>query len=370
MTPPLQDRKPATKAFDLLALVATFAQQHNLGLNDPALVERFLADAAPRLKTALADPTLIHGARTERMFEAMVLSLGRFRMFKTEDIGRVHSATNYRAADFRAVLDDGEQWLIEVKNVRCEDPKNQRTTMSAAYLTSLQAYADAVGVPLRLAIYWSRWNIWTVIAPKPFLRSNGGLRITMVNAIMANEFGRLGDVSICTKPPLRLVLGAATDKPRTLSAEGLAEFIVGSARVYSGDVELTDPRDRRLAEILFLYGEWPADGPFAVMGDDGIAGVEFVATPEEPSDQGFEGIGWASRIFTRYFATRTVDGEEVIQLNGAAVPEWFAPLAAWHFKSSQLPLWLFHQQPSTEALKALAEPDEGQEQRSPPDDAT
>lgn len=359
MTPPPKNERPAMKAFDLLALVAGFAQQNNLALNDPALVDNFFADAAPSLKTALADPTLIHGARTERMFEAMVLSLGKFRLFKTEDIGRVHAATSLRAPDFRVVLDDGEQWLIEVKNVRCEDPKRQRTSMSAAYFTSLQAYADAVCVPLRLAIYWSRWNLWTVIAPKPFLRSDGGLRITMMEAIMANEFGRLGDVSICTRPPLRLVLGAAIDKPRTLSAEGLAEFIIGSAKVYSGNVELADPRDRRLAEILFLYGEWPVDGPFAIMGDDGITGVEFVANPEQLSDQGFDGIGWASRIFTRYFATRTVDGDQVIQLNGRAVPEWFAPLAAWDFKSSQLPLWLFHQQPAIGAPTIRRELGEG-----------
>lgn len=223
--------------------------------------------------------------------------------------------------------------------------------MSAAYLASLQAYADAVGASLRLAFYWSRWNLWTVIAPDSFRQPDGGLRITMMEAVKANELGRLGDVSICTKPPLRLVLDAATDKPRKLSAEGLAEFIIGSARVYSGDIELTDPRDRRLAEILFLYGEWRAEGPMAIMGDDGIEGVEFVAAPEEPSDQGFDGIGWASRIFTRYFATRTVDGDQVIQLNGAPVPEWFAPLATWDFKRSQLPLWLFHQQPSNPALK-------------------
>jgi len=83
---------------------------------------------------------------------------------------------------------------------------DKRTTMSAAYLASLQAYADAVGVPLRLALYWSRWNLWTVIAPEGFRRSDGGLRVTMMEAVMANEFGRLGDVSIFTKAPLRLVL--------------------------------------------------------------------------------------------------------------------------------------------------------------------
>ena len=162
---PSKDSDPAKKAFDLVALAAAFAQRHGVGLNDPALIERFLADAAPRLKAALADPTFLHGARTERMFEATVLSLGRFRLFKTEDIGRVHAATTYRARDFRVVLDDGDQWLVEVKNVRCENPEKQRATMSAAYLASLQAYADPVGAPLRLAFYWSRWNLWTVIAP-------------------------------------------------------------------------------------------------------------------------------------------------------------------------------------------------------------
>jgi hypothetical protein len=356
VTPPPWEDKPPEKAFDLLALSAAFAQRHRLALNDPALVDQFLSEIAAGLKTALANPTLLHGARTERMFEATVLSLGRFRLFKAEDIGRVHPATTFRAPDFRVVLEEGDQWLVEVKNVRCENPQKQQTKMTATYLESLQGYADAVGAPLRLALYWSRWNLWTVISPDLFRQPNGGLRVTMMEAIKANEFGRLGDVLICTKPPLRLILDAATDKPRNLSAEGLAEFIIGSARVYSGSIELTDQRDHRLAEMLFLFGEWPVEGPFAIMEDDGITGIEFVAAPEETSDQGFEGVGWASRIFTRYFATQTVDGSQVIQLNGAPVPEWFAPLAAWDFKHSKLPLWLIHQEPSAQALKTQPEP--------------
>lgn len=337
---------PKTKAFDLLAAVATFAREHGIGLNDPALVERFMADAAPRLKEALADPALLHGSRTERLFEATVLSLGSFRLLKTEDVGRVHAAKTYRAPDFRVVLDDGDQWLIEVKNVRNEKPFKQVTQMSAAYLASLQTYADAVGTPLKLAIFWSLWNLWTVVSPERFRRANGGLRITMQEAVMANEFGRLGEVIIMTRPPLRLVLGAAVDMPQTLSEEGLANFIIGSARIYSGDIELVDPRDRKLAEVLFLYGEWPAEGPFAVEDEGGFAGVEFVASPEDPSDQGFDGIGSASRIFTRFYATQTIDGDQVIQLHGEAAPEWFAPLANWDFKNSKLSLWLGRIEPT------------------------
>ena len=69
-------RPSRPKAFDLLASVAAFARDQRLALNDPSLIERFTHDAAQRLQEALADPALIHGSRTERLFEATVLSLG------------------------------------------------------------------------------------------------------------------------------------------------------------------------------------------------------------------------------------------------------------------------------------------------------
>jgi hypothetical protein len=333
------------KAFELLAAAAAFARKHRIPINDPMLVEQFVADAKPRLKAALDDTALIHGKRTENLFEAMVLSLGRFTLFKTEDIGRVHAANTYRAPDFRVVLDNGDQWLIEVKNVRCEDPMKQRATMSASYLASIQSYADAVRVPLRLAFYWSRWSMWTLVRPDAFRTTSGGLRINMQQAVMASELGRLGDMSISTTPPLRLVLGAASGKPRKLDSDGLAKFTIDSVRIYSGDVELTEPKDRQLAQTMFFYGEWPSNGPFAVMDGDEITGVEFIAAPEEPSDQGFDGVGLASRIFSRYFAEQTVKGDQVVQLSGEPAPEWFTPLANWDFKGSRLPLWLLHTQP-------------------------
>lgn len=336
-TPP---ERLQSKAFDLLASVAAFARDHAIALNDPALIERFVADATPKLEEALTDPTLIHGSRTERLFEATVLSLGHFRLLKTEDVGRVYAANTCRAPDFRVVLADGEQWLVEVKNVRGREPVKQKMQMSAAYLASIQIYADLVGAPLKLAIFWSRWKIWTVISPDRFRRPNGGLRITMMDAMMANESGKLGEVIIMTKAPLRLVLRASTDMPRSLSPEGLANFIIASAKLYSGNVELTDSKDRKLAEVLLLYGEWSISGPIAVNDGGEFGGVEFVAMPEEPSDQGWDGIGWASRIFSRYYAAQTIDDDEVIQLHGDAAPEWFAPLSDWDFENSKLPLLL------------------------------
>lgn len=333
------------KAFDLLASVAVFARENGIALNDPALVERFMSDAEPRLREALNDPALIHGSRIERLFEATVLSLGRFKLLKTEDVGRVHAAETFRAPDFRVVLNDGEQWLVEVKNVRSKEPFKQELRMSRAYLSSLQSYADAVGTPLKLAIYWSLWRVWSVISAERFRSRNGSLRVSMQEAMLASEFERLGEVMIMTKPPLRLVLGAATDMPRSLSDEGLTNFMIGSAKLYSRDVELTDPKDRKLAQVFLFHGEWAVEGPFVRMEGDQIAGVEFVARPVEPANQGWEGIGTASRIFSSFYAGQTIDGDQVIQLDGEPAPDWFAPLGSWDFKNSKLPLLLGRIQP-------------------------
>lgn len=334
------------KAFDLLAPVAVFARRNGIALNDPTLIDRFMADAAPRLREALADPALIHGSRVERLFEATVLSLGGFKVLKTEDVGRVHAAETLRAPDFRIVLDGGEQWLVEVKNVRSREPFKQELRMSQKYLSSLQSYADAVGTPLKLAVYWSLWRLWSVISPERFRTRSSALRVSMQEAMLASEFARLGEVTIMTKPPLRLVLGAATDMPPSISDEGLANFMIASARIYSRDVELTDPKDRKLAQVFLFHGEWAVEGPFALMDGDQISGVEFVAKPIEPTNQGWEGIGTASRIFSSFYADQTVDGDQVIQLDGEPAPDWFAPLGSWDFKNSKLPLLLGRVQPS------------------------
>ncbi|WP_154964554.1 hypothetical protein [Agrobacterium tumefaciens] len=88
-----QSEQPKSqKAFGLLASIAGFARKNGIALNDSTLVERFMATTKPRLREALADSTLIHGSRIERLFEATVLSLGRFKLLKVEDVGLRHCA--------------------------------------------------------------------------------------------------------------------------------------------------------------------------------------------------------------------------------------------------------------------------------------
>lgn len=341
-----------TKPYDLLDLLAKFARQSGMALTDPLLVPLFLEDARSGLDAALKDAPLVHGARTERQFEALVLTLGQFRLLKAEDQGRLHAEVHCRAPDYRVVLQDGRQWLIEVKNVHVEDPLRQEAHLTAPYLASLRAYSELVGVPLKIAHYWSKWQFWSLVDPDLFITSAGGAHIEMGAAMAASELAQLGDLWFCTVAPIRLVVEVDQGSVAEVIGEEPSGGHLAAVRLFSGDAELIDDRDKQLAWILMLYGEWELSGPRALLEGDKLLGVEFSAAPVEDDDVAEPRmmgplIGQASRIFARYFSQQTTVGDAVIQLHGQPTPEWFTPIANWDFKHSNLPLWVLQVQSQT-----------------------
>ncbi|MER8808251.1 hypothetical protein [Mesorhizobium australicum] len=338
------------KDFDLLAQLAAFARRHDIPLTDPDIAERFAADIAPRLRAAIKDRNLVYGMRAERLFEAMVVSLGKFRLFKSEDNGVVHGAESFRAPDFRVVMENGEQWLIEVKNVHRADPFDQVDEQGAAYLASLRRYSDAVGVPLLIAHFWSRWGMWTLVEVDRFVTKDGGLKVEMAKAFPYSRLGDLGDVSINLPGPLQFTVSF-----EPAQTDGSEQQPRPTAVMYREGELLTDVRDQNLAMILLQFGEWPLTGPIEEDVGDGGRLVHFKAEPEEPSGQGFDGIGFASRIFARFYREDTSAGDQVTQLNGESRPEWFSPLAQWDFQTSKLGLRILRMQARVDDLVPEAE---------------
>ena len=148
------------RRFDLLAELARFGIAHRVSLRDPETLRVFISSVRKTLDHALANPALLYGQRTEAMFEAMVISLGDFSVLKTEDQGRVYPRTGLRVPDFRVVLTDGTQWLIEVKNVYETDPsKKIRRLMNKIYREELENYASATAAELKLAVFWAKWGV-------------------------------------------------------------------------------------------------------------------------------------------------------------------------------------------------------------------
>ena len=344
------------KPFDLLAEFGKFGLEREVSLRDPSTISAFASHVGNEVQRGLDDPGLVHGQRTEAMFEALLVSLGQFELLKAEDSGRLFPADRYRAPDFRVVLSDGAHWLIEVKSVYEDQPfKQRRRLFSASYLEKLNAYAEATGAELKIAVFWARWSIWTLVSPERLLGADGGLKIDMHAAMRASELSRLGDLMVGTRPPLRLRLAMDQAGTSSVDADGNAIAKIGGVQCFCGDEELTDPAEREIAWTFMQYGEWRECAPEAILEGDRLLALEFHWKPEQPTDQGFEIVGTLSRMFARYYARHTVDAGTVVQLRAPLKPDWFAHIFDYKEGGRQaLPLWIFVVRPNFESPKADA----------------
>ncbi len=338
---------------DLLAIFGRFGREQKLPLRDPNALKAFMAAVERDLIGALGSDTLLHGQRTENMFEALIVSLGHYSLFKREDIGTVYPTKTMQAPDFRAHLPDGTPWLIEVKNVYCESPEQQVFDVTKDYMARLQNYASVMRAPLKFALYWARWRLWTIVDTSRFEESDGKLKIEMLRAFTANEFAELGDRTIGTTPPLRFRLRADPSKERTVGPDGETRFTICHAAFYSGEQEITDPIEQQIAWILADYGDWVSKEPEARITNGLLDAIELTWTPREKINltERFETIGILSSMFSRHYASHTLNEEGVIQTEADLIPDWFAPLLDPHYKSKALPLWRFVQQVTRRASR-------------------
>lgn len=221
--------------------------------------------------------------------------------------------------------------------------------MTAAYRRPMEAYAKATGSELKLAVFWARWSIWTLVTPSKLVAEGDDLELDMITAMTVNELSELGDEGISTRGPLVMRLTANPDKPHFVDENGIAQFIVGKAQVFSEDRELLDPVDQQIAWILMNFGQWSVEGPLAMMDGERLLGVEFVYEPEEAAEQGFDHVGTLSRMFARYYANHTLEERAVVRLAAPPNPELFAPFREVR-NSEALPLWRIRIAPNYDGI--------------------
>ncbi|MDE2790525.1 MAG: hypothetical protein OXI81_08900 [Paracoccaceae bacterium] len=340
------------KPFDLLAEFGKFGLEQKISLRDPATCAAFVHHVSSEVKRALDDKALLHGQRAEAMFEALLVSLGRFKLLKAEDSGRLFPASRYRAPDFRVVLNDGKHWLIEVKNVYEKEAFQQhRQLLTKSYHMKLADYAKTTGAELKLAIYWARWSIWTLVSPDRLIGPDGGLKLEMETALLVNELSSLGDQMIGTRPPLRIRLSMDPARTSAISSDGHVRATIGAVQMFCGPEELTDPDDMELAWVFMRFGEWEEDRPEAITDGNHLQAIEFRWLPKEPTNQGFEIIGSLSGMFSRYYAKHTIDEGGVMQLRAPLRPNWFESLHNKKHDCRTLPLWQFYIEPNYDLLE-------------------
>ena len=136
--------------------------------------------------------------------------------------------TTLKSQDFRIVSGNDRRILVDVKNFYTDDPQAEFRVRSND-AKGLQQYASVVGGnELKLAIYWARWNLWTLTGLDRMRPQGKRLAISLPEAAKNNEMNILGDYMIGTEWPLTLTLFSDTSKSPT-NWMGMAPSILRSA---------------------------------------------------------------------------------------------------------------------------------------------
>lgn len=213
--------------------------------------------------------------------------------------------------------------------------------MTRQYRERLEAYAAATGAKLKLAIFWARWSMWTLVTPARFADAVGVVVVDMGRAARGNELGALGDRTIGTRPPLKLRLLMDPHRTTPIGEDGSVEVVIGRVALLSDEKEITDSIEQQIAWIFMQHGEWPGSEATPITEGDRLLAIEFSWEPEERQNEGLEMIGTLSRMFSRYFAEATLRDGQVVQVRALHRPGWFEPLIRPGYVSKALPLWRF-----------------------------
>lgn len=176
--------------FEVIDLVNAIGRKTSFKIGDRAGEAKILGRLNDSYQRAKANAAMLHGRRTEDMFAYVAASLGRCVLVKEEDAGEVYAiSSTLRIPDYRLVTNDEQEFLVEVKNVRQSSPRKP-LKLKATYVDGLLEYAALCKKDLKLAVYWSRWNLWTLVSGDRLAAVGGNRQLTLLDAMQASDRAR------------------------------------------------------------------------------------------------------------------------------------------------------------------------------------
>lgn len=335
--------KRSPERFEVLDLFARLSREQGLDIakeSAPADFARLLGTAIRSLR---GNEIAIHGRRIQEMFSFVAASLGKTALVKGEDAGDIiTSEDDLLAPDYRLILVDKTQFLVEVKNNHTADPKSP-LRLSPQYIDRLKRYGDLMALRVFVGVYWSRWNLWT-LTPVDEIPPDG---LTLLSGSLRNHMSLLGDQVIGTTPPLVLRIVADPTMPRKRDSDGLCKIRIGAVEFLCAGTQITDSVERTLAFQFILFGDWPeADTDVQLDGDD-VIHFDMIFAPEETApDQNFQVIGHLSSMISRRFQLITTKGRTITALSPSAEPGSLGVAIPEDYRGTAFPLWRLVVSPS------------------------
>ncbi|WP_154721681.1 hypothetical protein [Ciceribacter sp. T2.26MG-112.2] len=347
----MQRKKRNPAKFDVIELYKAIGRDRDYVISAEADLSDFLKTVSESLKASQTNPTLLHGKRAEALFAHVAGAMGRCQMIKQEDSGDIFvSEGDFEVPDYRVFLKDGRYYLVEVKNFHMKTFKAEFTVPKKT-IRGLEAYAQLNNIPLRFAIYFSKPNVWVLLAKEAFRQKKRHYVVNFTEAIARNEMAILGDRMIATLPDLRFVILGRPDECSIPADNGDVYFTTRAIHFYCRDQEVTDNQGKRIIFYLMRYGNWPVSEATPLISDSKVVGLRWVFSPENPvEDQPFQVVGNLSAMISNSYRELTVGDNTVKALDVKQDPKFFALDIPEDYKEPSLPLWQFILQPNYSAM--------------------
>ena len=334
------ERNP--EKFGVFDLFDSIGQRRGLTLQDETSIQAFLESISLSLKDN-STPTMLYGRHVEAMFGYIAASLGKCSIVKKEDSGDMFLDIGAaKAPDYRIITKDGMQYLVEVKNFRTDD-FNANFRVTKTYLNELLQYSKANNALLKIAVYWSRMNLWTLLSSDALQLNDDKYEINLSEAMKYNEMSVLGDVMIATTPDLSIRIYTDKKAPHRIDDNGLADFTIGAVKVFCNGVQVTDKLEQNMAVSLMMYGTWNELPPTAKITENELDYIEFIYKPiEYVEDDGFSSIGIMSSIISNQYKSITAPDGKIEKITPNIDTGMLGFTIPADYKGKNLPLWRFH----------------------------
>lgn len=334
-----------------LEFVTTVAAQ-----KQQSIEEILAADTISRLQDLLQaarNPIRMHGRRVEEMFGYVSASLGAVKAVKREDAGPLLVATTDQVSvpDYRLILADGSEILVEVKNWHHRDPVRP-IEFKAKYLRALRRYGELFARPVYVAVYWSRWRQWSLIPLQQLVDVHAGssVKLSMPDALADNCMYLLGDMSLATVFPLSTRLLVDSERISYSGTESQYRTTIREVEFFARDQKLEGESEKKIVWNFMLFGQWPEQEVTPIMEGEQLTALEFTISPTEPDEeQGFAIVSSLSSLASAQFNAQTVTEGGILRMYVRRVTKPTYPIAGDKYASKALPLWRFTIKPRDRA---------------------
>lgn len=327
--------------FDVMELFSSMATEHGYKLDDPASEKDFIERIRSSFERNRNSDIIVYGKRVESLFAYVVGALGKSVLLKQEDAGALYCAGDeVIPPDYRMILKDGKQLLVEVKNFHNQD-LSAYYPVKGDYLAKLKRYSELVSINMMFAIYFSSWNQWSLVPIEAFEKRDNTYVIDFATAMAKSEMSLIGDQMIGTSPDLELHLLGDEDEANKIDKNGQALFTTRQIKIFCAGNEVHDSVEKEIAFYLIRFGEWIEKDTEAIIANEKLLGMKFIYSPESKTEENFSLIGRLSTMVTNMFKEHTVKDGKVIAVSSQLEPEKFKVFIPEDYKGQDLPLWRF-----------------------------